>query len=80
MTNTPPVVDESSVTQLVDHLFRHKSGQMVASLTRLFGLENWQLAEDVVQDILIQALRLWAYQGVPDNPGGWLWQTAKNRA
>jgi len=53
---------------------------MVAILTRIFGLENWQLAEDVVQDTLLQALQQWAYRGVPENPGGWLMQVAKNRA
>lgn len=68
------------VSELVDHLFRRKSGQIVAILTRIFGLENLQLAEDVVQDTLLQALKQWAYGGIPDNPGGWLMQVAKNRA
>ena len=71
---------DDTIHNLVDHLFRHKSGQMVAVLTRLFGLEHMQLAEDVVQDTLMQALRTWPYQGVPDNPGGWLMQVAKHRA
>ncbi|MEP7292924.1 MAG: DUF6596 domain-containing protein [Chloroflexota bacterium] len=69
-----------SVDRLVDHLFRRKYGQMIAILTRIFGLENWELAEDVVQDTLLQALRQWTYRGVPENPGGWLMQTAKHRA
>lgn len=69
-----------SIHELVDHLFRHKAGQMVAILTRIFGIENLQLAEDVVQDTLLQALQQWAYRGVPENPGGWLTQVAKNRA
>lgn len=68
------------IHELVDHLFRHKAGQMVAILTRIFGVENLQLAEDVVQDTLLQALQQWSYRGVPENPGGWLMQVAKNRA
>jgi RNA polymerase sigma factor (sigma-70 family) len=69
-----------SISELVDHLFRHKTGQMVAILTHIFGIENLQLAEDVVQDTLLQALQQWSYRGVPQNPGGWLMQVAKNRA
>ncbi len=28
-----------SIYTSVDHLFRHRAGQMVASLTRIFGLD-----------------------------------------
>lgn len=69
-----------SVPQLVDHLFRREAGRMVSTLTRVFGPENLTLAEDVVQEALLQALRTWPFRGVPDNPGGWLLQVAKNRA
>lgn len=69
-----------SVPEIVDHLFRHQAGQMVSSLTRLFGVENIELAEDVVQETLVKALQQWTYRGIPENPEGWLWQTAKNHA
>ena len=68
------------MTQLVDHLFRHKAGQMVSALTRYFGVENLELVEDIVQESLLKALQIWPYRGIPKNPGGWLWQTAKNHA
>jgi RNA polymerase sigma factor (sigma-70 family) len=68
------------VPQLVDHLFRREAGRMVAVLTRLLGTEHLGLAEDVVQEALIKALRTWPFRGVPDNPGGWLMQVAKNHA
>ena len=32
-----------------DHLFRREAGRMVATLTRVFGMHNLALAEDVVQ-------------------------------
>src|SRR5689334_10225133 len=70
----------AEVPQLVDHLFRREAGRMGAALTRVFGAENLALAEDVVQDSLIQALRTWPFRGVPENPGGWLMQVARNRA
>ena len=71
---------EPDVPHLVDHLFRHQAGQMVSSLTRLFGVENLELVEDIVQETLLKALQQWPYRGIPENPGGWLWQVAKNHA
>jgi len=66
--------------ELTDHLFRHEAGRMVAVLTRLFGVHNLALAEDVVQDAFCRALEVWAFRGVPENPSAWLMATAKNRA
>jgi len=71
---------ESEVTRVVDHLFRHEAGRMVATLTRILGFENLQLAEDVVQDALLKAMQHWAFSGIPRNPSAWLTQVAKNQA
>ncbi len=62
------------------HLFRHQSGKLVAVLTRIFGVHNLQLAEDVVQDSLLAALEQWKIKGIPANPEGWLFMVAKNKA
>src|SRR5262250_2418749 len=63
-----------------DHLFRREAGRMVATLTRIFGVHNLAMAEDVVQDAFCRALELWKYRGIPENPSAWLMATAKNRA
>jgi RNA polymerase sigma factor (sigma-70 family) len=63
-----------------DHLFRREAGRMVAALTRVFGVHNLALAEDVVQDAFCRALEVWKFRGVPENPSAWLMATAKNRA
>jgi RNA polymerase sigma-70 factor (ECF subfamily) len=63
-----------------DHLFRREAGRLVAALTRVFGVHNLALAEDVVQDAFCRALDVWGVRGVPDNPSAWLMTTAKNRA
>ena len=68
------------VSQLVDHLFRHQAAQIVSTLTRIFGFEHLYLAEDVVQETLLKALRQWPFSGAPQNPVGWILQTAKNLA
>jgi RNA polymerase sigma factor (sigma-70 family) len=68
------------IPELIEHLFRHQSGKMLAVLTRLFGAEHLQVAEDVVQETLITALKTWPYRGIPANPPAWLMQVAKNKA
>src|ERR1700686_1375974 len=64
----------------MEHLFRREAGRMVSVLTRIFGVHNLTLAEDVVQDAFCRALEVWAFRGVPDNPSAWLMATARNRA
>jgi RNA polymerase sigma factor (sigma-70 family) len=66
--------------QLSEHLFRRESGRLVAALTRIFGIHNLTLAEDVVQDAFCRAIEVWKVRGVPDNPSGWLMAVARNRA
>ncbi len=53
---------------------------MVAYLTKIFGFQRLNFAEDVVQDTLCRALELWPVHGVPDNPSAWLMRVARNRA
>jgi RNA polymerase sigma-70 factor (ECF subfamily) len=65
---------------LHEHLFRHEAGRITASLTRLFGVHNLALAEDVVQDAFARALEVWKLRGPPPNPSAWLMATARNRA
>ncbi len=53
---------------------------MVAVLTKIFGAENLETAEDVVQQTFIDAMQVWKLKGVPDNPSAWLFRVAKNKA
>jgi len=53
---------------------------MVAALTRVFGVHNLALAEDVTQHAFCRALEVWKARGVPENPSAWLLATAKHRA
>ncbi len=68
------------VPQVVEHLFRHESGRMVATLTSIFGIEHLTLAEDVVQEALVRALQTWPFYGVPDNPAAWIMRASRNLA
>ncbi|WP_299245497.1 sigma-70 family RNA polymerase sigma factor [uncultured Aquimarina sp.] len=71
---------EDHIDNTINHLFRQESGKMVAVLIKIFGTENIELAEDVVQDALVSALETWKYRGMPDNPRAWLYRTARNKA
>jgi RNA polymerase sigma-70 factor (ECF subfamily) len=73
-------MQDSNVKQIVGELFRRDSGRLVSVLTRIFGADNLELAEDVVQDSLVEALNQWTSKGIPDNPSGWLFTVAKNKA
>ncbi len=72
--------DRAGLHELVDHLFRHESGRLSASLVAIFGPGKLDLIEDVVQEALVEALRHWRFNGVPENPTAWLTQVARRRA
>ena len=82
MTDSEPteVSSTAKVTEVVEHLFRHESAKMISTLTRIFGIEHLNRAEDVVQETLIRALQTWPYYGIPKNPSAWITQVAKNLA
>lgn len=64
---------------IVDHLFRNEAGKMVSVLSRVFGLADLQLVEDIVSESMYKALAEWPFHGVPDNPSAWLYRVAKNK-
>src|SRR6266850_3456061 len=68
------------VSQVVEHLFRHEAGKMVATLTRIFGVEHLTLSEDVVQEALARALQTWPFYGIPKNPSAWIMRASRNLA
>jgi RNA polymerase sigma-70 factor (ECF subfamily) len=68
-----------SSQHIVDHLFRHEAGKMIAVLTRIFGIHNLEMAEDVVQEAFLKATQVWKFE-LPANPSAWLMKVAKNGA
>jgi RNA polymerase sigma-70 factor (ECF subfamily) len=53
---------------------------MVAVLSRLLGMQHLDLAQDLVQDTLLQAMNSWSYGGIPEHPSAWLYRVARNKA
>jgi RNA polymerase sigma-70 factor (ECF subfamily) len=70
----------SPTSAAVETIVRRGYGELVAKLVRLLGPARLQLAEDVVQEALLRALRHWPASGVPSDPQAWLLTTARNLA
>ena len=68
---------------MVDHqltkLFRTEYGNLVAVLCHFHGIQNIQLAEDIVSDAFLQAMKVWSHKGIPDYPKAWLRKVAVNK-
>jgi len=70
----PPFQLEQTISTLV----REDWGRILASLVASFN--DWQLAEDVLQDAIEQAVVLWEKDGLPESPAAWLITTARRKA
>ncbi len=62
----------------IEKTFREEHGRVMAALISQLG--DFTLAEDALQDALVNALERWQIDGVPNNPGAWLTTVAKRRA
>jgi RNA polymerase sigma factor (sigma-70 family) len=61
----------------VPNLLRELAPQVLGALIRTTG--DFDASEDAVQEALLAAALHWPRDGVPDNPRGWLAQTALRR-
>ncbi|MGN6601695.1 MAG: RNA polymerase sigma factor [Ginsengibacter sp.] len=66
--------------QLIPHLFRTEYSRITAVLSKTFGFENLQVAEDIASETFLAAIESWPYKGIPENPAAWLYTVAKNKA
>ena len=55
-----------------------ESARIVSTVVRI--TDDWDLAEDCLQDAFARALATWPVDGIPNSPGAWLTTVAKNRA
>ncbi|MCE7995570.1 MAG: sigma-70 family RNA polymerase sigma factor [Roseivirga sp.] len=65
--------------KLTEHFFRHNYARTVAILVKYFGLKQVEIAEDIVQDTLVEAMEKWSIHSIPDNPEGWIMDVAKKK-
>lgn len=52
---------------------------MVAVISRHFGLQHIELAEDIVSETFLLAAETWGLKGMPENPSAWLYAVAKQK-
>jgi RNA polymerase sigma-70 factor (ECF subfamily) len=64
----------------VEQVYSEHAARILATLVRLFGARNLELAEDVLQEAFRKALVAWQEEGVPENPAGWIMAAAKHQA
>ncbi|MEO6351223.1 MAG: sigma-70 family RNA polymerase sigma factor [Candidatus Limnocylindrales bacterium] len=62
----------------VDRVFREESGRVIAGLIR--ATNDFDLAEESVQDAFVTAIEHWPRDGIPPNPGAWIAMTARRKA
>jgi RNA polymerase sigma factor (sigma-70 family) len=67
-------------SELIPHLFRTEYHKITSVLCRLFGIEHIEIAEDIASETFLLAMETWPYKGLPENPVGWLYLVAKNKA
>ena len=60
-------------------LFQQEFSRMVAVISKLYGLQHIELAEDIVSETFLQAAETWGLKGLPENPAAWLYTVAKNK-
>jgi RNA polymerase sigma factor (sigma-70 family) len=64
----------------IDVLYREHYSKMVSALVSYFGLSNFAVAEDIVQDTFVTAVEKWKVEGRPNDPSAWLFRVCKNKA
>lgn len=65
---------------VIPHLFRTEYRKIVSVLCRHFGFREIEVAEDIASETFQAAMQAWGIEGLPPNPAGWLYNTAKNKA
>ena len=65
--------------EIIQQLFRKEFSKMVAVISKLFGLQHIEMAEDIVSDTFLQATETWEKKGIPANPTAWLYAVAKQK-
>jgi RNA polymerase sigma factor (sigma-70 family) len=66
--------------ELIPHLFRIEYRKIVSVLSKRFGFDQIEVAEDIASDTFLTATQAWGVGGVPPNPTAWLYHVARNKA
>lgn len=67
-----------TIESQIEKTYREEHGRVFAALISQLG--DFELAEDALQDALVNALERWEIDGLPRSPGAWLLTVARRRA
>jgi RNA polymerase sigma factor (sigma-70 family) len=68
-----------SEKEALTNLFQTEFSKMVAVISKLFGLQHIEIAEDIVSETFLSATETWGVKGIPTNPTAWLYTVAKQK-
>jgi len=72
------MISPAEVAAVAERVFRDERVAVLATLIR--QVDDFQLAEDAMQDAFESALAAWPRDGIPRNPAAWINVTARRRA
>lgn len=61
-------------------IFKREFSKVVAVISKIFGLQHIEIAEDIVSETFLAAAENWGLRGVPENPKAWIYAVAKQKA
>ncbi|SEL50483.1 RNA polymerase sigma factor [Parapedobacter koreensis] len=69
----------SNEAGIISTLFREEFAKMVAVISKRYGLQYIETAEDIVSETFLTATESWNQKGIPPNPVAWLYTVAKQK-
>ena len=64
--------------KLLSDIFKSEYSNLIAVLSSYYGLKDLELAEDIVSDTFLRAMKTWSHKGIPEYPKAWLRKVAQN--
>ena len=64
--------------KLLSDIFKSEYSNLIAVLSSYYGLKDLELAEDIVSDTFLKAMKTWSHKGIPEYPKAWLRKVAQN--
>ena len=72
------MIDSAASDAVLERVVRNETGHLVATLHRILG--DLDVAEEAVAEAVVEALKTWRRNGIPDRPGAWLLTAARHNA
>ncbi|MGH9746317.1 MAG: RNA polymerase sigma factor [Candidatus Acidiferrales bacterium] len=68
----------TDIHKAIEAVWKIESTRLIAAIARV--THDIGIAEELAQDALVTALKVWPEEGIPENPAAWLMTAAKRRA